>query len=340
MIKVLCIEARQLTPVGYWRVFKPFETINRLFPGVFQFDFKSKDLDYADISGADVVFMTRPHKAETFEWIREAKQTKGIPFILDMDDDLLDVPREHPLFPDLKKRRKILENHMKIADLLWYSTDFLLKKYGKGVHIPNAIDTALLPVEPAPDAKRVMWRGNSIQMHDLWGAGMQMFDEIQDYANQFGFIGFLPPFFDYANPIHEHDGGPIMSYDPIATKGRTSCTVIRYPVIDNTSMYLQQLKFDRWNYIWKPLIDHDFNRAKSNISMMDAAISGGVCLTNFAGQPQWENATGKILPYDAACDLWAKSCADIRLNYDITTAANIRASWLIKLAGRENLFAQ
>lgn len=332
MIKVLCIEPRQLTPVGYWRVFKPFETINRLFPGVFQFEFKAKDLDYADISGADVIFMTRPHKIETFEWIREAKQTKGIPFVMDMDDDLLDVPREHPLFPDLKKRRKILENHMKIADLLWYSTDFLLKKYGKGVCVPNSIDLSLLPVEPAPDAKRVMWRGNSIQMHDLLGAGAPMFQYIQTYSQTLGFIGFLPPFFEYSKPVYDYE---------TALAEKPMCdVVINYPVIDNTSMYLQQLGFDKWNYIWKPLIDHDFNRAKSNISMIEAAISGGVCLTNFAGQPQWENATGKILPYDAACDLWAKSCADIRLNYDINNAANIRASWLIKLAGRENLFAQ
>jgi hypothetical protein len=236
------------------------------------------------------------------------------------------------LFPDLKKRRKILENHMKIADLLWYSTDFLLKKYGKGVHVPNAIDTTILPAEPAPDAKRVMWRGNSIQMHDLLGAGRPMFAAIQDYAQTLGFIGFLPPFFEYQNPVYDYE---------TALAEKPMCdVVINYPVIDNTSMYLQQLGFDHWNYIWKPLIDHDFNRAKSNISMIEAAISGGVCLTNFAGQPQWENATGEILPYDDACDLWAKACADIRVNYDITTAANIRASWLIKLAGRENLFAQ
>jgi len=331
MIKILCIEQRQLTPVGYWRVYKPFEAMNRLFPGVFQIEYKSEKLDYADISGADVIFMTRAHKMETFEWIREAKMTKGILFIMDLDDDLLDLPTEHPLFQDMKKRRKVIENHMKIADLLWYSTEYLMKKYGKGIYVPNSIDVSMLPEKPAPDRLKIMWRGSSIQMHDLLH-GKQQFNEIQDHFSHIGMIGFLPPFFHYERRV--------MDLETHIQENPKGQYIVNYPIIDNTSAYLKQLQIDQWNYVWKPLMDHGFNEAKSNIAMIEAAISGGVCLTNFAGRPQWENATAEILPYDAACELWAKACDDIRKNYNINQAAALRAQSIIYKLGMEHLFAQ
>jgi len=330
MIKILCIEPRQLTPVGYWRVFKPFEEMRRLFPGVFEIEYKSEKLDYADISGADVIFMTRPHKMESFEWIREAKMTKGILFVMDMDDDLLDMPREHPLFADFKKRRKIIENHMKIADFLWYSTEYLMKKYGKGMHVPNAVDISLLPEKPAPDRRKIMWRGSSIQMHDLL-SGQAMFDKIQLRARHFGFIGFLPPFYNYKLDV----------YDLETSLADTSNEphIVNYPIIDNTSAYLKQLQIDQWNYVWKPLMDHGFNEAKSNIAWIEATISGGVCLTNFAGRVQWEHSTAEILHHDAACELWAKSCEVIRKDYNLQATAQLRAVSIIQALKLEHLFA-
>jgi hypothetical protein len=331
MIKILCIEARQLTPVGYWRVFKPFEEMRRLFPGVFEIEYKSEKLDYADISNADVIFMTRPHKMESFEWIREAKMTKGILFVMDMDDDLLDMPREHPLFADFKKRRKIIENHMKVADFLWYSTEYLMKKYGKGIHVPNAVDVSLLPEKPAPDHKKIMWRGSSIQMHDLL-AGQTMFDEqIEPHFDHIGMIGFLPPFYGYRLDVYDLETS-------LAEKP-TEPHIVNYPIIDNTSAYLKQLQIDQWNYVWKPLMDHGFNEAKSNIAWIEATISGGVCLTNFAGREQWENATAEILPYTEACELWAKSCESIRKDYDLRAMAQRRAVSIIQALKLEHLFA-
>jgi len=331
MIKILCIEPRQLTPVGYWRVFKPFEEMRRLFPGVFEIEYKSEKLDYADISGADVIFMTRPHKMESFEWIREAKMTKGILFVMDMDDDLLDMPREHPLFADFKKRRKIIENHMKIADFLWYSTEYLMKKYGKGIHVPNAVDVSLLPEKPAPDHKKIMWRGSSIQMHDLLH-GKRQFDEIQEQFNHIGMIGFLPPFFHYERRVMD-----LETHIQESPKGQY---IVNYPIIDNTSAYLKQLQIDQWNYVWKPLMDHGFNEAKSNIAWIEATTSGGVCLTNFAGRVQWEYATAEILPYAEACELWAKSCEVIRKDYNLSVMAQRRAVSIIKALKLEHLFAQ
>jgi len=330
MIKILCIEPRQLTPVGYWRVFKPFEEMRRLFPGVFEIEYKSEKLDYADISNADVIFMTRPHKMESFEWIREAKMTKGIVFVMDMDDDLLDMPREHPLFADFKKRRKIIENHMKVADFLWYSTEYLMKKYGKGMHVPNSIDVSLLPEIPAPDHKKIMWRGSSIQMHDLL-AGAEEFQTIQSHTQHIGLIGFLPPFYEYRLPIYDLETS--LSEKP------TKPHIVNYPIIDNTSAYLKQLQIDQWNYVWKPLMDHGFNEAKSNIAWIEATISGGVCLTNFAGRTQWEYATAEILPYAEACELWANSCEAIRKDYNLSVMAQRRAVSIIKALKLEHLFA-
>jgi hypothetical protein len=335
MIKILCIEPRQLTPVGYWRVFKPFEEMRRLFPGVFEIEYKSEKLDYADISGADVIFMTRPHKMESFEWIREAKMTKGIVFVMDMDDDLLDMPREHPLFADFKKRRKIIENHMKIADFLWYSTEYLMKKYGKGIHVPNAVDVSLLPEKPAPDHKKIMWRGSSIQMHDLLH-GASEFDKIQSHATHFGFIGFLPPFYSpFKLPVYDLQE----SLEHPIGNPPDGARIVNYPIIDNTSAYLKQLQIDQWNYVWKPLMDHGFNEAKSNIAWIEATISGGVCLTNFSGRPQWEYTTADILSYDGACELWADSRQVIRNDYDLSVMAQRRAVSIIQALKLEHLFA-
>jgi len=169
------------------------------------------------------------------------------------------------------------------------------------------------------------------QMHDLM-SGQLKFYEIQGVFDHIGMIGFLPPFYDYILPAYDLE-------THLLRKDQPEACIVNYPIIDNTSAYLKQFQIDQWNYVWKPLMEHGFNEAKSNIAWIEATISGGVCLTNFAGRTQWENATAEILTYADACELWAKSCEVIRKDYSLSAMAQRRAISIIQALKLEHLFA-
>lgn len=310
MINIHILEAPYLSNVAYWRIFRPLQVMKLLCPGQFSFTFGRKEMDFSTVFNADVIICPRPgQKPFVFDFILKAKQN-GAAVIVDLDDDILNLPPVHDLYHDYKpgspaneEARKIIE----IADFFWYSTPKFLETYpNNGIVVPNAVLPADLPSEPAPDRGIWTWRGRSIQIHDLIYAGQHWYDEIRDKAKKWYFMGFLPP----------------LDHLPNAES---------LQFISDPQEYFQKWAMLKANGVWKPMMKCDFNDHKSNIAWIEATIAGGVCLTNYAGEPGWELATAEFPDYQTACELWQRSKEKILTDYNLIKTAQQRAQSIAAL---------
>ena len=333
-IKILCLEEKRLDAVSYWRVYMPLMVMRKLFPGVFEIEYKKTNLQFDDIANSDIIIMTRPEDEQLLDFVKNAKADGiGLRFILDLDDDVLDIPACHSLSALFDhKRKKIIKRAMDMADVLWTSTPRLAEKYG-GICIPNAIIPEMLPNSPAPDRNRLMWRGHSIQNHDLELAGRQQFERLKKQVDYWAWIGYQPLFkgWEKSIPLPETDELRKNVYSAKKILGETP--VVVYPNVRHTSAYLRMIRQEQFNYVWKPLYEHGFNEAKSNIALIEATIGGGVCITNFAGRPMWENATPEWINYDKSVQLWEKAKKQISTEFNLLEMARRRAKSIFQVLG-------
>lgn len=313
MIKVLILEYPFLSNVAYWRIFRPLMVMKRLFPGVFDFRVKRKELNYADAFWADVVIMSRPcmgppenYQAENL-FLQKCRDL-GVILIMDLDDHLLGLPDDHELYSEYNRpeKRKAIFDTLSMANALWVSTPAFLETYSQEAEvIPNAVLPADLPATPADDNKIWAWRGRAVQVHDLVAAGAAIYERIKEKPKMWYFLGYRPPL--------RH-----------ADNTRT------VPYVSDPEKYIDTLKKSRFNVIWKPMVECSFNDHKSNIAWIEATMTGGICLTNYAGKPGWEFATSKYPGHEAACELWAKSVAHINEKYNLINTATQRANSILR----------
>ena len=299
--------------VSYWRLWEPLAAVDAILvnsPYEIDFRFKRKELDFFDVWNTDVVIVSRPGsgKNDYSEFLEQCKM-RGVKIIVDLDDDIFHLPDYHTLYQNYKKGGKQYKQAryaLELADELWVSTKALADQFGKdAVLIPNAIMPHLLPKEPAPDRGLWAWRGRSIQAHDLM-AHQGWYKKIRNKAKQWLFLGWKPPL-DHADNVSV---GTFLS---------------------NPMAYLQSIRSTGLNGIWKPMIDCEFNHAKSNIAWIEATMAGGVCLTNFAGRDEWKFATKNFPDYKTSCDLWQQSKQEIEKNYNLAKTGQMRASRILHL---------
>lgn len=314
-INVLVLEPPYISNVGWWRLYTPFRVTKELYPGVFNFTFKRKDLDYADAWNADIIVQARPgsgklhgEQAEVNNFIKLAKRIGGTKFILDIDDHILDLPRGHKLVKiyENKQRRDGILECLQLADEFWFSTPTLRRLYAEdGQVMKNAIFPEWLPDDPAPDRGIFVWRGADVQIHDLFSdTSLEAWPEVRDGAKLGCWLGYKPP-------LPDADKWMELEY------------------ISEPDVYLKKVLELRPNLFWKPMLDCPFNDAKSNIALLEATMAGGVCLTNYAGRPGWENAAWKVPTYSEAVELWTAAKADILQNYNLVTESIKRAERMI-----------
>lgn len=316
MIKVLVLEPPLVSNVGWWRLWRPLGVIKAAFPQLFQFTFKRKDLDYFDAWNYDIVITARPGSGKTpaeqtavNQFVEEAKKAGGAKFIVDIDDFVFGIPKGHPLYTEYQKkdRVKAMEECMSLADAFWYSTPAFLETIDKGGQVmPNAIFPEELPKEPTSDKGIAAWRGHSIQIHDLMGAGADVWPEIRDKAQVWFWMGYYPPL-------------------------KHTETSTELPYVSDPAAYMELIRKTPLNVLWKPMIDCTFNLHKSNIAMIEATMAGGYCLTNFAGRPEWENTSATWLPYKDGVKLWEQARQDIIDNYNLGKWAIARAEHMVSL---------
>jgi hypothetical protein len=342
MIKITVLETPYLDAVSYWRLFRPLQVMRVLYPGTFEVEFKEpqEKLNYADAAFTDVIINVRPGRYPKLNDYLEKAFELGKAIIGDLDDDTNDLPINHSLAMTYEKQNNVdpatgltpFERAKKFTKWWWYSTPYLLDKYGNGEVIPNAVLPSELPAAPCPDRGWFAWRGREVQVHDLNVAGQVQYDAIREASNAMFFIGYLPPIQHGSNVgILPKSGDLTEFFEKAEATGEKP--VILMPRIDDVDKYMRQIRAMQFNAFWKPLNACGFNDAKSNIAWIEATLAGGVCITNYAGRPGWEFATDKPLPYDAACEVWRQSREHIHKNYNLVHAAQQRAECIFRLLG-------
>lgn len=307
MINIHIIENNSLNAITWWRFLRPFAEMQRQFPG--QFTWKmSRIITGEDLYKADVFILSRAVDEDSLKMVKRIKDVGRAKIIMDIDDAITNVPLYHDMAAYFMNRAHIAREIFSLCDYFWVTTEQLLYEcdcLNRGEIIPNAIYPSDLPKEPAPDRGLWMWRGKAMQKEDVYLAGAEAYDDFKYKANKWIFWGCLPAI-DHGNNIE------LLEYE------------------EDLQSYFAKLKQAKFNGIWKPLVPNQFNRAKSNIAWIEATMSGGVCLTNLAGNPefpQWQHAFNGFPGYDEAVNSWQESRFYIERDYNLEdTAAQRMAS--------------
>jgi len=308
MINIVIIENPVVNAVTWWRFLRPLGEMQRQYPGRYNIKMTRK-LDAADLFYTDLFILSRPNDAETLKMVQRIKDLGRSKILMDIDDAITNVPLHHKDAAYFNNRAKTAREIFALTDYFWTSTEQLLYEcdcLNRGEVVPNAVHESDLPNEAAPDRGYWMWRGRDIQKEDVYLNGAETYEQIKHKVNKWFFWGCLPSL-NHLNNIS------LLEYD------------------DDVQTYFAKLKSAKFNGVWKPLVDNQFNDAKSNIAWIEATMSGGVCLSNYAGKTAWEYAVSEMPEYDFAVNQWELSKAAIIEHYNIETTAKARHNSIERL---------
>lgn len=297
MIKILVIDDHAPDGVSFWRNIEPFSVLRKQFPGEVFIENANERVSVHDIKQFDIVVMFRPVKPESLKFIKNCRAL-GLRVILDIDDDLWNLPYYHPSFMDYERFKATAREIYDVADVIWTSTEqlrYVIGDLSKTEVMPNAVLPQWLPDQPSEYKGRAAWIGSAGLQYDLNGTHAQKwFEEWQEQYRQWLFFGYRP----------EIASGP-------------NCTGVPYGFVYE---FFESIVNAGLNVVWKPLRDLPFNHAKSNIAWLTATMAGGVCVTNFAGRDGWECALPEFTTDPAEiADNFHKSRAHILQHYNLLT---------------------
>lgn len=321
----------EINGITWWRVFRPFMLLARKYPEL-EIRFNPGGLFDSDFLFTDIVFAYRPTNPEHAPILAKAREWCRV--IVDYDDDMLNVPLGHPLFREFVGRADFVNSCIALADEVWLSTEQLKKVYSEANRgflsrqrgnqngfvspnftvIPNAVLPSDLPEYANGNTKFALWRGGDLHIDDLelWRG---QYGQILRAVNAFQWALYMPSW------------GRVADY-----KGRIDYMTDYVPT-DKWISYLCSL---RPSIVWKPLVPNEFNRGKSNIAWLEATCAGAICLTNLAGQTQWEFCTKDIPKFDEYyIKLWQQSADEIRQRYDLTAWNEVRYRQILKLVNND-----
>lgn len=314
--------------ITIWRMFRPLRHLIDVHGDEIEVQFSSGRVFDHDLVFSDIVLAFRPVNPEHPEVLTRAKEL-GCKIILDYDDNFLAIPTSYKMFRDLMPNKLHLLQSLALADVVWTSTEHLATVYEsevrtfiakvgrtaqytvpKFVVVKNAVVPEDLPAKPNGNTKTVVWRGADFHRDDL-EYGKSQYEQILRNCNRFEWVGYMPAW----------------------AAVKTSAARIDYNMGIQAHKWFDYLQSLKLSIIWKPLVNNDFNKAKSNISLLEATVAGGICVSNFAGLfPDWQHAT-KELPkigeyYEV---LWKQAADAIRENYDLRSWNEIRYREILKL---------
>jgi glycosyltransferase involved in cell wall biosynthesis len=199
-------------------------------------------------------------------------QKKGAKFILELDDDIFNIPEWMPS-DEFKNSKWSLKKGLDMADEIWVATETLAKsidRLDKTHVLPNLIDfhAFLAPVPPAMNPIRILWMGSVWHDKDLEQLVAPVLRIVEEYGEkvQFLFWGCLPTAFaDYQRVPGQN------------------LAVLTQKDFNFRIIYLDglpfKLYFDRLVKIGAyiglaPLYDCKFNDSKSNIKYLEYTMAG------------------------------------------------------------------
>lgn len=301
-------EPDPMNGVTYWRLHQPLNQLSRMYHDLIEVQYNTGYIQPAQFMWADVVLSLRPHTAQHYYALVEAKKY-GCKVILDYDDDLTALPMHYPMFFEYNRHdflpvskepnytNPYIMQSLELADVVWASTPELQSSIQHNtVHlVPNAIDISELPNAPAASGEllRVVWRGSFYHDQDV-------------YAHQTDFEKMIP-----------HSRWVWMGWMPCYGVEISPERQILSPGL-GTMDYFAALRKIAPNVVWKPLVDCKMNRAKSNIAWIEATMCGGVCVGGLSDE-KWKCTLNinDITDKAKRNSTWEKSMRVIAEDYNI-----------------------
>ena len=309
-IKVFVIEGDKMDGVSWWRSARPFSALDKTHGDKIEIIRRGESVDVRELMTADVVVRYRPTTQKAFDFLKLCREF-GAKIILDIDDDLWHVPPSHPDFGEFsgEKTKNLLWEVYRFADAVWASTKHILYSadcLAMGEVMQNAILPSELPDKPMEWRSVAAWRGHSKHVGDFTDAAREWYKDCAHLYEHFVFAGYFPVLAHGANARFAK------GVDPLA--------------------YFLSLKNGFANVFWKPLEDCPFNDGKSNIAWIEATMSGGVCVTNYAEKTGWECALPDFTTDpDLIARTWQASCSIILENYNLLEVNERRFKSIVKL---------
>jgi glycosyltransferase involved in cell wall biosynthesis len=230
----------------------------------------------------------------------QSAQKKGAKFVLELDDDILNIPEWMPS-EEFKSSKWALKKALEMADEVWVSTQPLadeIKKPEKTRILPNLVDfnSFLKPTPPLTNPIRILWMGSMWHEKDLEQLVEPTLRIIEEYGDkvQFLFWGCLPTAFA---DFHRIPG--------------QNLAILTQKNYGNRILFLEGIQFkfyfDRLvkvaPYIGlAPLYDCVFNDSKSNLKFLEYTMAGAATIaTNLLPYQCIENGVDGLLvePYDS-----------------------------------------
>jgi hypothetical protein len=308
-IKVFVVDDPKMDGVGWWRNSEPFTALDKLHGDILDIRQVTEGVDIRELKTADVVVRFRPMTKEAFDFLELAKSL-GCKIVIDIDDDLWHIPPTHPAFADWLKYRDKLSRVYEVADTIWTSTEQLRYVVGdleRTETMQNAIMPDQLPDGAMKWINTAAWRGNNAQVSDILNfEAHEQYYRARNLYERWIFAGYFPPL------RHGENVKFLPGKSPLA--------------------YFLSLRNGFANVIWKPMQQNVFNDAKSNIAWIEATMSGGVCVTNYAGKPGWEYALPEFTTDpDEVAAMWEKSRQNIIENYNLLEVTERRFRSIVNL---------
>ena len=336
MLKIGIITDPNTPPsVRFYRTTGVFHYLTKLSGGRFQVEEVDNRRVLQDETAAfrfDACLVERPISTSALSIITHLKNM-GVAVWLDYDDNLLDIPDYNTAqdYFHVQDNANVVQQCLAMADIVTCATEYLTKLY-KGINrntvtIPNAWNDFRFAPLAKPEGThrpiRMAWRGANKHDGDLYAVRGTLAPALQDPAYQWAFFGYRPHYLGVKRSQY-------VPFSGLATYFRTFFTA----GID---------------YLFVPLEVNNFNRAKSNISWIEATIAGAVTIApaalpefNRPGLIRYKDnrhlkdifARIKAGKYDKAERVQA-SREDLRENYALSQVNALRAGVMAKLFGME-----
>lgn len=255
MIRVGCHFPNPSDTTSFYRGAGPFHMLRKINPDIFCF--RLQETFWSTVRQADIVFMQRPFDPPCVEMLTTAKQCR-IPTWVDYDDDPFSIPKDNPNADYFAEKSVIdaTKRCLELANLVTVTTEALQKKFKQYndnvLIIPNCHDDYLLgPCDPTEKRAPIFaWRGSATHQADLMSVKNEIIALHKEFPDfEWHFLGYNPFFITDFIPHTYHKPRDLMQYIGL----------------------LQHL---RPAIVFVPLVDNEFNHAKSNIAWMEATYCG------------------------------------------------------------------
>lgn len=223
---------------------------------------------WSAITGYDVLIISRPFSEQHVGIIQQA-QLMGLRVIIDHDDLVTDVPSHNPAHDLYKQNNKFVLQAIRMADEIWCTTEYMKKqwlKYNKNIHvIPNAHNDYMYPIDKAKPfnkgSKTMLYRGGNTHRLDLLEITAKLIDIAKRNINwEFMLMG--------CDDNHE--------FIRHADQCENIFVTNRIPIIQ----YFNYINSTNPSIMICTLEDTPLNRAKSNISFLEATYAGASFFAN------------------------------------------------------------